>query len=96
MSKLYDTWLGRLSPLKSSLAALLILGGCWVGYPGYRDAQALADHGKVTQAIVDNVRWKVRQVQGDTSVVGFKLDIRFETEDKQIMNRPGNRGGPLG
>ncbi len=77
-----------LSSLKSALTApLLVLGGLFAVYLGYQsgqDAKALADHGKVVQATVDMVEWKEKRLSGREK--SFKLDIHFETEDKQTIH----------
>ena len=73
--------------IKSALLppGLALLGAFFI-YSGFvegQNAKALADHGKTAHAIVDQVQWKEKRLSG--SEKNFKLDVHFETEDKQTI-----------
>jgi len=65
---------------------ILVLGGilfAYAGFEGNQEAKALADHGKTAMATVDMVQWKEKRLTGREK--SFKLDVHFETEDKQTI-----------
>jgi len=74
--------------LKSALLppALVVIGIVLAigGYQDGRNFKAIANHGKTAEATVDQVTWKEKAISGREK--GFKIDVHFQTEDKQTVN----------
>lgn len=80
-----------LSKIRSFLLPpLLVLAGAFIAYIAYvdgRNYKALTDHGKTTEAVVERVTWKKKTTGLEKD---FKIDVEFETENKQSVKKTLN------